>query len=357
MSCNKRLKTDGGTLQPPAATGAGGVDFSGGDRGPEPRPLVGAVGRGVDALSADVLPLVFGFLVWKDILRARVCRKWKEAASCTEATTIRVVNSPRAYNIMVGLTAVLPNLQQLELSSIVAWQRFEDGEDPTTGIYPARETFGDVGVIGAFRSLRHLSISGNALNGRYPCLFNFSRLQKLHIKENTFLKWEIGMLAGTPQLRELVYSEDWIERPEEPLAGDIASFSVVKETLEILRVECCTGLTGDYRGLADFPRLKEVATLNSDITGCLGGASSDWLEPGSFPNLEVLQLGNATKVTGDVRKLQVQHFPKLRTLSFVSWNKVFGFKEFERIEDAAGVAEHSSSQETLPFPIPYRSLR
>ena len=127
------------------------------------------------------------------------------------------VDSVRAYNILVGLTKALPNLQQIELCNCRIdysaegdnWYIFQPGEDPTHRAFGGRQpVIYDVGVIEAFQKLRNLHISGDPLNGRYPRLFNnFTLLQKLHIEDNRMLKMDKEMLAGLPKLKELVYIE------------------------------------------------------------------------------------------------------------------------------------------------------
>lgn len=85
----------------------------------------------------------------------------------------------------------------------------------------------DIEIVSSFRRLRVLEISCAPLKGRYPLLFNFSLLEKLFIC-GCSIKWDLGMLSGTPLLKEL--------RIEQPncigLTGDISGLKVLRATLE-----------------------------------------------------------------------------------------------------------------------------
>ena len=67
-------------------------------------------------LSVDVLANILGYLDVQDIMNARVCKKWKKAATTTivPPTDFRV-NSMRKYNAMNVMTEAMPNLQQITL--------------------------------------------------------------------------------------------------------------------------------------------------------------------------------------------------------------------------------------------------
>ena len=67
-------------------------------------------------LSIDVLANILGYLDVQDIMNARVCKKWKKAATTTivPPTDFRV-NSMRKYNAMNVMTEAMPNLQQITL--------------------------------------------------------------------------------------------------------------------------------------------------------------------------------------------------------------------------------------------------
>ena len=79
----------------------------------------------VNTLSVDEVAIVFNFLLPTDILRARVCTTWRDAAKkATALGTLRVCNES-SYNLMRVMTTALPGLQQLLIDDL----RHEDGDD------------------------------------------------------------------------------------------------------------------------------------------------------------------------------------------------------------------------------------
>ena len=84
-----------------------------------------------DELSTDEVEIIFSFLSPYDIMRARVCTTWREAAKKTlvPLTTLAVA-SARSYNAMRAMSTALPNLKQIFLCHIVRRHKYEDGEDP-----------------------------------------------------------------------------------------------------------------------------------------------------------------------------------------------------------------------------------
>jgi hypothetical protein len=101
---------------------------------------------------------------------------------------------------------VTPNLQQIELKHLRYGHKYNEGEDPhdERTAATANWTAHDIEIISNFRKLRILEISRAGLNGRYPFLFNsFPLLQILDIQHCNDLKWDLGMLAAFPLLKEL----------------------------------------------------------------------------------------------------------------------------------------------------------
>ena len=69
-----------------------------------------------EKMSADVMAVIFSFLPPKDIIRARLNRKWRDAAAKTMVPpTNFIVNTTVEYNAMRAMTTALPNLQQINL--------------------------------------------------------------------------------------------------------------------------------------------------------------------------------------------------------------------------------------------------
>ena len=89
----------------------------------------------LDYLSADVIEHILGCLGPVDIMRARCCMKWREAAKKTIVPIINFhVNSVDKYNAMAAMATALPNLQKLTLSRPGSENKYNDGEDPYTWV-------------------------------------------------------------------------------------------------------------------------------------------------------------------------------------------------------------------------------
>ncbi len=137
-----------------------------------------------EEVSSDEVAIIFSFLPPQDIMRARVCTTWRDAAKKTIVSwTTFAVNSVRSYNAMRAMSTALPNLQQLSICGLGRGHKYSDGED--TNMNWAGRTANwatlDIEILSNFRKLSSLKISHVPLNGRYPALFNFPLLQKLTI--------------------------------------------------------------------------------------------------------------------------------------------------------------------------------
>src|SRR5210317_2537462 len=82
--------------------------------------------------QVDIIEIILGFLSQNRImLLRRVCVAWKEAAMNTiiPPSNIYICNVKR-YNAMRVMTAALPNLQQIILSTLGYRHKYNNGEDP-----------------------------------------------------------------------------------------------------------------------------------------------------------------------------------------------------------------------------------
>jgi len=237
-----------------------------------------------DDLGVDVLANILAFLVVDDIMRSRrINKKSKEAVKMTIVPpTDFFVYSMRQYNVMRAITRAMPNLQQIDIGSIRP-HKFNDGEDPTEREREAETAHRrslDIEIISNFRKLRILELFRPELNGRYPFLFNsFPMLQKLRIRCCCDLKFDLGMLAGFPVLKEF-HSDS-----NDCLTGNINSLRVLKDTLEKVNIRWCDNVEGNFMDLADFPRLKELKLGKTAVTGDIRDIGSD-----DFSSLEWLTL-------------------------------------------------------------------
>eukprot|EP00984_Skeletonema_dohrnii_P034889 scaffold34099_cov222-Skeletonema_dohrnii-CCMP3373.AAC.1 len=253
-----------------------------------------------EELSADEVAIIFSFLPHQDIMHARVCKTWRDAAKKTLVPLCGFrIDNVRSYNAMRVMATALPNLQQLSIRGL-GWghNKYVNGEDPDE--LKARRTANfithDIDIISSFTKLRVLHIEGAHLNGSYPVLFSFPLLEKLIIKDCEYLKWDLEMLQGLPSLKGL--DCDWNSR----LTGSLRSLGALKDSLEKVCIYGCFKIFGNLMDLADFPRLKKLDLLS-------------------------------TKVTGDIRDIGVQDFPALESLALPRTVHGGTYYEFQRISD------------------------
>eukprot|EP00956_Cyclotella_meneghiniana_P030861 scaffold79185_cov75-Cyclotella_meneghiniana.AAC.1 len=154
----------------------------------------------------------------------------------------------------------------------------------------------DLREISRFHSLQQLSIMHTQLNGEYPFLFRFMKLRTLAVTDVPKLQFNLDMLSEMSLLSDIRFSGC------DELRGSLDRLCVLKDTLRSISIMECRNVTGDFMSLSEFPAL------------------------------EVLCLGNGVSVTGDARKLCVEHFPMLRKLELP--DQVKGWKILQRISDA-----------------------
>lgn len=269
------------------------------------------------SLSTDILANVFCYLRLKEIMRSRrVSKKSADAVKKTsEAIVARSyhyfrVNSVMNYNALTVMAEAMPGLQQVSLESQCYDSKYgdnaegdfkyNDGEEPDdkevarTAEYTALNIV-DVLSSANFPNLYALNIDSNApLNGKYPSLFNFSRLEKLTISRCNTIKFGFDMLAGLPSLKEFecVFSK--------LATGNLKDLSVCKNTLERILIACSEDapIGGNFMDLADFPNLKSLTLHQTKVTGQLRDIGHN-----DFPMLEVLKLPS-TVVGGNRYEIQ-----------------------------------------------------
>uniref|UniRef100_A0A6U3VEN5 F-box domain-containing protein n=1 Tax=Skeletonema marinoi TaxID=267567 RepID=A0A6U3VEN5_9STRA len=264
----------------------------------------------VNDLSTDIIEMVLGNLSPQDIMRARVCRKWRQAARNTIVPlplTEFKIDSARQYNAMEAMATSLPNLQQIAFHSLdyPEEHKYNDGGDPYEheAVRTANYVTHDIGVVSNFTKLIDLTIWAAPLNGRYPILFNsFPLLESLKISNCGCLIWHLDYLVSCPVLKEL-YCEGT------PVQGNINCLRVLKDTLESISIgETLVGthmIEGNLMDLADFPHLKDLFMFTVD------------------------------RVKGDIRDIGENDFPMLEELDLSCCKAIIGSQHysFQRISD------------------------
>jgi len=225
------------------------------------RRIAGRPDATFDDLGVDVIAIIYGFLGPFDIMRSRLCKKLRKAATtATVPPTDFTVDSVIKYNAMRAMATALPNLQQIEIGGLNEGHKYSDGDDPYEQENENYITH-DIDILSGFRNLRLLSIYHAHLNGRYPLLFQFPLLQKLEIYDCGNLKFDLEILVGLPVLEELYCNDIRF------LTGNINSLRVLNDTLAKVTIRDCFEVQGNFMDLADFPRLNELNLLETDVIG------------------------------------------------------------------------------------------
>ena len=109
-----------------------------------------------EKMSAEVMAIIFSFLPPKDIMRARLNRKWRDAAAKTMVPpTEFVVNTTVEHNVMRVMTTALPNLQQIKLRYNEGdTHKYVEGHDPDEELaaYTANWTTHDIDILSNLES-------------------------------------------------------------------------------------------------------------------------------------------------------------------------------------------------------------
>eukprot|EP00986_Skeletonema_menzelii_P018521 scaffold26653_cov153-Skeletonema_menzelii.AAC.4 len=79
-------------------------------------------------VGIDEVAIIFSFLLPKEIMRARVCTTWRDAAKKTIVPMTKfVVDSVRSFNAMRAMSTALPHLQPLSICMTKVYSDREDG--------------------------------------------------------------------------------------------------------------------------------------------------------------------------------------------------------------------------------------
>jgi len=239
--------------------------------------------------ETNLISNIFEFLHWKDILRARVCCDWREAAKLAQVpesitddgwhTRELYVQNRKIAEAIGWIADALPGMSSVnflfELKKSEEF-KFAKGEDPRNVLEPfyspdysldedrprpeiPRPV--DISPIANFRRLRNLRIKQADLNGSYPFLFDFPNLRTLELIDIGRLRWDLDMLSGLPKLEKL-------RCIRVPVTGTLKCLRVIRGSLVDLCLAGCSEVEGNMMDLADFPLLKELSLNNCDKVVC-----------------------------------------------------------------------------------------
>ncbi|CAJ1935190.1 unnamed protein product [Cylindrotheca closterium] len=272
-----------------------------------------------DMLGLDELSQVLGFLSWKELLKSRVCSKWREAVKVTlvppsmsrkiswmENPDYFIVN--REYALALNwVVDALPRIQTIHTGFFLKGTTtfmVEKGDAPIESYvyHPEnRESpWIDFRVLTRLRDLRSLSLEGLSFNGSYDYLFNFPKLEVLNITYTGHLRWDLSMVAQLPKLKKLHATEN------SELTGNLESLKVIGSTLEEIVLSKCQKVEGSIKSLAKFPRLKKLSLTK-------------------------------TKIIGDIREIGKDDFEALSEVDLPSG--VYGGEVIKKIEDAPDIMQ------------------
>eukprot|EP00985_Skeletonema_marinoi_P006901 scaffold3013_cov112-Skeletonema_marinoi.AAC.7 len=250
-----------------------------------------------EELSADEVAIIFGFLSPYDIMHARVCTTWRDAAKKTVVPpsyeSYYKIYNVRSYNAVRAMSTALPNLDQLDISDLefsdLAGRFFSRGENSVVSL--------DINIISSFRKLRRLYLYKVEMHGRNLGLFEFPLLRVLSIRYCHNLKFDLDMLQGFPLLEDLdlIHVQQFI--------GNISSLRAFKGTLKSLHISRCL-VRGNFMDLADFPHLKELELHDTAVTGDIRDIGVH-----DFPALESLCLPDTVHGGSEYKFQQISKVP------------------------------------------------
>lgn len=238
-----------------------------------------------DVLGIDILSLVLSYLDWKEILRARICKSWQEAASRTLVpTSCRVyrwktteeywVRNLSCALALEWLADALPKLQRINFgragqsrASFSVKRGILAGDETTGGtnisslrVSSARQEQFCLDTLEKFRHLLHLNLEQMRLVGSYPVLFDFPRLQTLNLAWNSRLVWDLSDLSGLPLLQRLHCSSNL------ELTGSVQSLRHLRSTLVEANFFGCRKVAGLFEDFLDFENLQMLDLRLTRVT-------------------------------------------------------------------------------------------
>ena len=262
----------------------------------------------------NLLSRILAFLNWRDILRSRVCRTWRQVARITDVpeSIQNVWHMPdfnvnnREFVMALGwLSQELPRIQSVNVCfNVYTTKAFEIavGDDPELPLLQSACIDPPVSLcsISNFRNLKRLSINRASFNGSYPYLFDFPELRTLELVDVGRLVWDLKMLKGLPKLEHLIAVRNT------HLVGRLDDVRILHRSLVKLSLTSCYQVKGDLMDLRDFSNLKEIS-----LTDC-------------------------NNIVGDIRNVRTGDFASVESFGKLP-DSVFGGSYLPCIADAASI--------------------
>ncbi|KAL3795084.1 hypothetical protein ACHAWO_009247 [Cyclotella atomus] len=263
----------------------------------------------------DLLSSILSFLSWKELLRCRVCRTWRQAVALTNvpesisdvwSTPDLYINSREFVDALGWLSKALPRVPCVNIRfNLYSTKPFEiaacdDPELPSDSSIASPSNQASLRCIADFLYLKHISITSASLNGSHPYLFDFPELRTLELVDVGMLVWNLDMLQNLRKLEQLIAVRNT------HLTGRLGSIRVLRESLVKLSLVSCFKVGGDLLDLRDFPLLKDIC------------------------------LNDCNRIGGDIREVQIGDFQSVESFGRLP-NSVFGGSYLPSIADTPAI--------------------
>ena len=273
--------------------------------------------------STSMLPIIFGYLDWKELLCARgTCTQWCEAARHTlvppsvEKRAVYIggstnppkvkdfpqfhVNTSRRYNMLNLMRKVLPNVQQIHLSKFHGSLRntFIVDEISCFAYESSEERYLDEGEESCEDGAYDVSI-----------IEDFRNLRSL-VLNCAPLHGEYPCLFGFKHLRELSINQgdDYCD-----MVWDLKMLSCMPLIEKLTLIESkATGSISDLHFLKNT--LLELVIASSPNQRAANDVDGDFMDLADYAVLKTLDLKWAKGIRGDVSNIQLTDFPCMQKL-------------------------------------------
>jgi len=272
----------------------------------------------MENIGNDILTIIFGYLDWTEVMKLRVCRRWREASRMTKvqlragtqeinrSSSVDYQFDPNGRRIVTmsppfrkkvpvpqlsarnfeRVIQVLPMIETVDFRHMRGKVKVVSGSDTRDEVENPSSNAFDLNALRRYHHLKRLHLDHIDLEGTCPVLKQLGHLQVLDIKGNFLLKFDLDHLSGLHNLMKLNCS-DCVR-----VGGNLSSLKHLAGTLEHLDLSRCESVVGNLLDVADFSRLRTLNVVR-------------------------------TKVMGDIRHIGPEHFRVLETFR-IEGTAVFG---------------------------------